>query len=221
MNMSYLALIGDICGSRKVADRAKLQQTLASALAHANTVYHDALASPLTITLGDEFQALFTEPGVVWELIGGLQRSLRPVDVRFGLGIGALETPLNPQAALGMDGPAFHLARDAVNQLKADDGFYRLEGLPGHALINGSLALIAKLQKTWQDNRFAVYHDYLRGVAVPNTAGELGISKTAVYKNINEGLLEDMASIQRAIAEQMHTAMLQAQPATKDASSNA
>ncbi|MFO7550787.1 MAG: SatD family protein [Haliea sp.] len=201
--MNYLALIGDICGSRGVADREELQHTLQSVLEELNRVHATALASPFTITLGDEFQALLTTAKPIWEMVAVVEASLYPVRVRFGFGLGTIATAINPEAALAMDGPAFHHARDAMTVLKEEGGLFLIEGVPGVKLANHSLRLISELQSQWQHNRFKVYRFYLEGQPVQQIVDFLGISKTAVYKNINDGLLETFHGIQSAISEQL------------------
>lgn len=201
--MNYLALIGDICGSREVADRGELQLTLQNVLEELNRAHAPALASPFTITLGDEFQALLVSAKPTWEMVAVIQACLYPVRVRFGFGVGTIETAINPEAALGMDGPAFHHARDAMTVLKKEGGLFLIEGVSRVELANHSLRLIAELQSQWQHNRFKVYRSYLAGQPVLQIVESLGISKTAVYKNINDGLLEIFQGIQSAISEQL------------------
>ncbi|MCK9503428.1 MAG: SatD family protein [Porticoccaceae bacterium] len=201
--MNYLALIGDICDSRKVQDRGQLQETLRRVLDQLNLAHDRALSSPFTITLGDEFQALLSTAVPLWQMIAAIQNDLFPVRVRFGMGLGRIDTAINREAALGMDGSAFHLARDAMGTLKKDGGLFRIEGLPRGELANHSLALVAHLQGQWQHNRFAVYRGYLAGQPVQGIAEALGISKVAVYKNINDGLLETISGISTAISANM------------------
>jgi hypothetical protein len=201
--MNYLVLIGDICDSRKVQERGQLQERLRGTLDQLNGIHGGALTSPFTITLGDEFQALLSTAAPVWEMIAAIQSDLFPVRVRFGMGLGGIDTAINREAALAMDGPAFHLARDAMGTLKKDGGLFRVEGLPRGDLANHSLALVAHLQGQWQHNRFAVYRGYLAGQPVQDIAQGLGISKVAVYKNINDGLLETISGIAAAISANM------------------
>jgi len=207
VSVQYLVLIGDLRDSRQVKDRAGLQRLFESSLACLNQRFRDALASPLTVTLGDEFQAVFSDPLPVWEILSALQARLFPVTARFGLGLGEIATPVNPQAALGMDGPAFYRARDAIVRLKKEGGDYRIEGLDDADLINHTLSLVSGLQESWHCNRFATYHRFLSGIPVQQIAQELKISKTAVYKNLHDGHLHAIAGIHRSIATRMAAAM--------------
>ncbi len=201
--MNCLALIGDLCDSRNVADRAGLQKTLQALLARLNQRHAESLLSPLTLTLGDEFQAVLSGATGLWAMIAAIQAELHPVRVRFGIGVGEIVTGINREAALGMDGPAFHRARDAITALKGEGGYYRVEGLPRPALANEALVLLSRLQDKWQETRFQVFRDYLAAVPVQHIATALQISKVAVYKNIDEGLLATFMGIQVAIAEQI------------------
>ncbi|MFN2328736.1 MAG: SatD family protein [Chromatocurvus sp.] len=207
MSVQYLVLIGDLRDSRRVKDRAGLQCLFESSLASLNERFQSALASPLTITLGDEFQAVFSDPLPVWEILSALQARLFPITARFGLGLGEIATPINSQAALGMDGPAFYHARDAIVLLKKQGGNYRIEGIDDVDLINHALSLVSELQESWHGNRFATYHSFLAGVPVQQIAQALKISKTAVYKNLHDGHLHSISGIQRSIATKIAATM--------------
>ncbi len=128
--MGYIALIGDIMGSRALANRAECQGRLQSICSHLNENRdHYGMASPLTLTLGDEFQALFDSPRGIWQCIAALESTMYPVNIRFALGVGGIVTGINREAALAMDGPAFHRARDAMDRLKKEKGrYYRVAG---------------------------------------------------------------------------------------------
>ncbi|MBN7797549.1 SatD family protein [Parahaliea mediterranea] len=208
--MYSLALIGDIVDSRGVEERGALQRSLNALFDDLNRRFADSLLSPLTLTLGDEFQALFARADDLWTVITCLQAAVHPVQVRFGLGLGDIVTDINPQAALGMDGPAFHLARDAVEALKDEGGLLRVAGLEDGDLINPTLLLLSDAQTRWRGTRFRVFRDYLGDRPVEEIAKDLDISKVAVYKNINDGMLATIAHVLRAITARMNGALQQA-----------
>ncbi len=201
--MSSLALIADLVHSREAKDRGALQKTLKAALGDLNERHRDHLLSPLTLTLGDEFQALFRDAGSLWKVVAHLQASLHPVAIRFGFGLGEVTTEINPDAALGMDGPAFYRARDAIEAAKAGELYYRIEGLEEGDLANHSLALMSRLQAKWQGRRFQVLARHLDEQPVAEMADALDISQPAVYKNIHDGYLETLEGIMAAIARDM------------------
>ena len=57
--MNVVALIADIVDSRAIPERARFQRSLKTTLAAVNKRSRRSLLSPVTLTLGDEFQAVY------------------------------------------------------------------------------------------------------------------------------------------------------------------
>ena len=111
-----------------------------------NVKYRSQLGSKFSITLGDEFQGLLTEPGGILEIIQYIKFRMHPVSGRFGVGIGEITTPIDPEQSLGADGPAYHRARRMVEYLKKNErgkktavGDIRIEAEAGDAHRGGQL----------------------------------------------------------------------------------
>src|SRR4051794_24660165 len=111
-------LMGDLIESEAAADVARLHMTFNRAIHHMNERTAESLVSPLTITLGDEFQGLFKT------LSGGLRtmRQLRfellaqHVPCRFALGVARLETPVATESAWNMMGPGLAQTRAKLSE---------------------------------------------------------------------------------------------------------
>lgn len=102
-------LIGDVVGSRTVADRARAHRVLTDAL---RDVAGQA-ADPPAFTVGDEFQGTFTAVGPAIDAALSLRLAVAPdIDVRFGIGWGAV-TMLDEAAGI-QDGPGWWAAREAI-----------------------------------------------------------------------------------------------------------
>ena len=205
--MPVVAIIGDLAGSRKAAQRAALQRRLARALESASAG-NATLASPYTLTLGDEFQAVYRRADrVVLDLLR-LMEAIHPVRVRFALGVGTLTTALNPVQALGMDGPAFHRARAVMDELKQRPPAWQIGGEPpaGWAPINHVLRYLGHHMRGWDANRLAILRRRIQGVTAADMAAELGISKVAIHKNIRVAALDDVV----AICQDITAALVQA-----------
>lgn len=116
----YCAVIGDFIDSKKMepAERKRVQDRLRLLLERVNSDYGDYIAANFLITLGDEFQGLMLSCWPVLKIIELLVREFYPQKIRFGIGLGDIYTGIDPRQALGADGPAYHLARKAVNELK-------------------------------------------------------------------------------------------------------
>ncbi len=206
--MSVIVLIGDIIGSREVADRKGLQEHFSSVLNQANHENSDLL-SPFTITLGDEFQAVYKSSGRLFQDIWSILAGMYPSKVRFAVGIGKLTTPINPEQAIGMDGPAFHYARSGIQELKESSYLFRIDGenLPGQNLLNQCLFLLSHICQGWEKNRFTILAGLMKNNTAKMLAAELGISTVAVYKNINAGALDVVMTMGKEISRQIDPAL--------------
>lgn len=202
--MQYLALIGDIVNSKGEANRGDLQRKLTTALKRISE-RKPKLASPYTITLGDEFQAVYKSADNLFRDIFSIMAEVAPTGVRFGIGVGELTTAINPKQALGMDGPAFHRARDSITILKKSGYLIRLQGSPPPQedketydhwkLLNHLLNFVSHKVGTWEPNRLRIMAGLLDGQSVAELERELGVSNVAVYKNINAGPLDELLGL--------------------------
>lgn len=200
--MQVIALIGDIVLSKDIRRRDAFQRKLATSLGGFAGGKETGLASPYTITLGDEFQAVYRSAGKLWPHLITLLAEIHPVQIRFGVGVGELTTKLNPKQALGMDGPAFHRARAALTMLKAGENRFRIvsEREQAWALANHALAFLSHHLANWEKNRFEVLAALLRGRQVSEFEAEMPISRVAIYKNINAAALNEVAALLTEIA---------------------
>ncbi len=194
--MQVIAVIGDLVGSKALADRAALQRKLKKQLERVGKEAK-GLASPYTLTLGDEFQAVYRGAESVLGDIVVLLAEIHPVRARFALGVGALTTRINAQQALGMDGPAFHQARAALMALKEDRRLLRVAGSEPKdwALANHVLNLLSHQVEGWTQNRLRVLAGLLRGKSVKEIERGLEISRVAIYKNIRAAALDEVVGI--------------------------
>jgi predicted XRE-type DNA-binding protein len=78
----------------------------------------DDIASNFTITLGDEFQGLLKSGQNLMKILTFIESRIYPIQVRFGIGIGNIQTEIYRYAALGADGAAYYRAREVIEQIK-------------------------------------------------------------------------------------------------------
>jgi hypothetical protein len=183
-------LIGDLVASRRIADRRRVQDVLRTGLDRLNLHRRD-IVSPYTITLGDEFQAVYADPRRVFRDMLAIQCLLHPHRVRFAVGAGSITTAINRRTAIGMDGPAFIAARESLTALKGDPGSYRVAGLRPRTneWANLSLDLVSHLVRSWRRNRFEIAVARLDGRPPLEIASSMHLTAAAVYKNIAAGAL--------------------------------
>jgi hypothetical protein len=156
------------------------------------------LLSPCTITLGDEYQAVYRDADTLFQDAWLVLEKVYPEKVRFSLGLGTLTTPVNPEQAIGMDGPAFHAAREAMQPaFKRSGDLFRLSQADGPVApwIGPALTLVSHEAYHWKQHRFTVFQRFLSGADPKTIAQEADITTTAVYKNIQSGALVAMRDL--------------------------
>lgn len=184
MQRTYVALIGDVVGSREVVPRAGLQSKLGDALNEANDRFRTAIEARFLITIGDEFQALLKNPDQVPELLSGLRSAVHPVELRFGLGIGGLETPLQEEA-IGMDGPAFHRAREAIERARSRRTPVEVESGVSTPIFTMYSLLYAVIRRSWTERQRQVFDMAAGGLEGVDIADRLGITPGAVSQHLS------------------------------------
>lgn len=159
-----IAVIGDIIKSKSILDRQKTQQELQSVLLQINQRHQASLASRFTITLGDEFQGLFKDSKGLLHILDEISFALRPIRLRFGIGVGTLTTELDPTTSIGADGPVYWKAREAIDYVHKNNDYGRANIHLGIQepddtvnLINQILKLTALQVSGWRDSQTEVY----------------------------------------------------------------
>lgn len=208
--MIHLVLIGDLIASRHITDRAATQTLLAAALKRLNRTSRPSLTSPYTLTLGDEFQAVFHRADTVFQDIVSLMHQLEPVQIRFSLALGEITTALNHRQALAMDGPAFYRARAGIDHLKGSGDLLAVSGLPApcQELTTGSLRLVGHVMEKWRPNRLAILQRLMAEEPVKDIAKALQISEPAVYKNITMGNLDAVMQLLTAVSTNLNAELI-------------
>ncbi|MNJ92625.1 hypothetical protein D3C87_102990 [compost metagenome] len=155
-------LIGDIDASREIApkSREKIQRDLEKIFSKLNEDYSKEIVSPLKLTLGDEFQALFLSPYVGWKIIQEIEISASKMglSLRYALSYDVLHTSINKVEPLSMDGPAFWEARALIEKKASKYSFHIRE-----FSFNSTLQVLGKVLDTtrndWTDIQTKyVYH---------------------------------------------------------------
>lgn len=206
--MRYLVLIGDMEDSRHIKDRHEAQNHFKSACNKINKGRkHYGVVSPFMVTLGDEFQGVLMNPHRLWEVIAHLELEMFKIcQFRFSIGFGEISTELSSRSSLGMDGPAFYLAREGIESLRKRDGLYGVTGLGvEQGLVQYALDLWSAARRKWNYNRMATFCRLLEGVPVPQIAVELGVTEQAVYRTRRDGELDTVIGLLKEISKLITT----------------
>lgn len=190
----YIAIIGDIVGSKKIKERDIVQKKLNNTLDIINKKFSDGVASKFMITLGDEFQGLLKEGSNTIEIIEYIERKMHPVQIKFGIGIGEITTAINPDIPFGADGPAYYNAREMINYLKeikrrkkeADTNIMigtRNKNNEPDIILNAIFALCTFIKSKWTNRQREIIYDCMEhGDNQIKVAERLGITQSSVQK---------------------------------------
>ena len=182
-----IAVIGDVVQSRAIParQRAPVQRELERLMAHINTEYSSAVLSDFLLTLGDEFQGLLDVPDVIPDIVQDVRERLPELRLRIAVSRGVLTTPTK-KTALGMEGPAWHAARDLLETSRsrrdaAGAGVWFTGFKDDDQVLNALAGLLGhhwdKLVPTQREVVTALrHHEGLR----KDAATELGISQQSL-----------------------------------------
>ncbi len=125
---SRATLIGDVVGSRRIADRSAQHRALNQALRDVGA----GAVGPPAFTVGDEFEGSYATVGSAVDAALSVRLAVAPgIDVRFGIGWGSV-TMLDATAGI-QDGPGWWAAREAIEWTAS------AQRRPGLALVRTSI----------------------------------------------------------------------------------
>lgn len=183
---AYVALIADMVGSRSLSPsrRSRVQKEFSELIETLNQLYREHLRAKFVITIGDEFQGLLRNPGIVPHLVWTLERRFTRRVLRLGFGYGHIYTSIQ-EYAINVDGPALHAARfsiETAKQRRLQGGVFTGFGPSLDPALNGFARVLYHQRATWPAQQRQVVtrlHDGLKGTDI---ARDLGVTKQAVSR---------------------------------------
>ena len=201
---TFVALIGDIRGSRELEDRKEAQEEFKRVVDSLNDHIPDSsIASQFTVTTGDEFQVLLIDVTDAVEAAVSASDRFHPTKLRFGIGRGELDTEVNPEQAIGMDGPCFHRAREAIDSAKEDGTWIRVAGWSNDLdrRINSLFDLVQCVREDWTDRQAQFARALKEKGAQKRVADHYEVSKSTVSESLSAGHVQEARSAESSLAE--------------------
>ena len=204
LDRRYVALIADVVASREIRERITFDDRLLTRMNELSD-QNPHIVSRYTL-IGDEVQAVFSGTGFLFRDAVSILSAIHPVTMRFSYGVGTLIKPINPDQAIEMDGPAFHRARDGVNELKETGRLFTVvgNGVPQVELVREALRLVSHDMERWNENRVRTLAMRQQGVPVKEIAEELRVSDKAIYKTMDAGAVGVIIRLFDRIEEAIH-----------------
>jgi len=188
----YVAVIGDLVGSRamEARRRAEVQKTFENALTKVNLAYAEDIAATFLVTAGDETQGLLKRVHRCYDVVREIEMAIAPARIVFGLGYGGLTTELK-EVAVGMDGPAFHFAREALEKAKMERKAYgksihrevrfRSENEGVDKVVNALFLSLSVMKSHWTEKQTEVLYLLERG----SSHSDISVSQSIPMSNIS------------------------------------
>jgi len=206
MRRNYFVIIGDIIQSRGLRDRQNVQESFKAALKSAQRTYGQSIVSPLTLTIGDEFQAVLRDAQNFFAIINHLKENLPAIGFRYGLGVGEIRTALNRSAAIGMDGPAFYFARQALEQARQEGRrFVFVCDTPKvQARIDLLLHWIDAVTASWSKEKEQILRLSQLRLTQKAIAAKIGISQPAVSQHMRQPVFRLVVQSQWVVRDEIN-----------------
>ena len=147
------------------------------------------LISPLTITLGDEFQgvsnSLKNSILVILYFEEYIIKNNANFALRYVINYGKIDTPINSEIAYGMLGEGLSNARRMLENLKKTDYRFEIEtkSKSKSKALNDALRVMQNIQTKWNSKEdkelaamFIQYHDY------KIIATKTGVTRSQIWK---------------------------------------
>ena len=201
-------IMGDLVSSERSVAPVQVHARFNAAIERGNSRY-PRLPSPLTITLGDEFQGIASSLRSAAEIVRELRFSLLAdgLDCRFVIGSAELHTPINTERAWNMMGPGLSRAREMLNQ-KRDTSLY-LFSLPGRPVDQINLtamgAGLTTIERRWTRLQRDIVVASLDNAGVEEIARRRNVAAHSVYKVRSAGQFEAYAMMWAAIDNTLST----------------
>lgn len=195
----HIAIIGDLKGSRQIADRAQAQLQIKQALEDINHAYPECIVSRLTLTLGDEFQALITPEKRMMQMLDDLAMRLENYPFRLGIGYGEISTAIDKNISIGADGEGFWQARAAIDYVHDNNAGGKVKthisgfGKLHDELLNALFEASDTIKHSWTKLQAQTFKLMLKqNIYSPAFeqnlfAQAIGISESSLTKRLNAG----------------------------------
>ncbi len=188
--MKYVVLIGDLKSSRKIAERAKVQEKLKRTLKYVNEYCADSIAAKFRIVSGDSFQGMLSSPESIFDVYYALFEKIGH-PFYLGIGIGGISTNLSEDIA-EIDGEAFHMASEALAGAKKEIRWIELRSnWKDNDLIACLMNFAADMMWGWTKRQKEVIEHFVLcgrdGKGVKPLSAALGVSERSIYKTLNAG----------------------------------
>jgi SatD family (SatD) len=203
--MKQIILMADIIKSR-THNQKELMSHFQESVVAVNKNFRESLLSPVTITLGDEFQCVVKDLASAIKMVLFLEEELihsqKHFKLRYVINEGEIETEINPNIAFGMLGEGLTKARYMLSKLKNEGHrfFLFLENQVLSELINQSFIILESIVDKWRETKdYELVSHFLKYKDYKNIAILLSKTRSQIWKREKSLNLESYYAIKNII----------------------
>ncbi len=185
---AHIVLMADIVDSRK-GDQHELMIRFRKATDNINKKNKKALLSPMTITLGDEFQGVVKNISAAVRLILEMEEKLiqdqAGFKLRYVLYEGSIDTPINEDIAHGMLGEGLTKAREALEKTKTTNSryYFNLKNQQAAEALINSMSIYQNITDDWKlDKDNDLISNFLDLRDYKLVAAHMGKTRSQIWK---------------------------------------
>lgn len=170
-----------------------------------NSTYQSQILSPLTITLGDEFQGVISTLEVGIAIIFHLEEEIihkgADFKLRYVLHYGEIETSINTTIAYEMLGGGLTNARKKLERLKSQNNERIVISIPSDLKIplNKSFLIYTRLIDGWKYGDFPLISEFIKAIDYKVVAENLGKDRSLMWRRSKTLRIDDYFDIKYVI----------------------
>ncbi|QHS63188.1 SatD family protein [Chitinophaga agri] len=201
----YFILMADIIGSR-ATKQDKLMRDFKKIVHTINHVYQRKILSPLTITLGDEFQGIAIDLNATLELIIALEEQIIEQHVqmklRYVLVEGEIDTPINNNIAYEMLGAGLTEARQMLTNDKSSNSrfHFSIQNEQQSAALNNIFNIYQSIVDDWKlEKDFELITQFLKLKDYKLVAEKLEKDRSLIWRREKTIKINEYISLKKVI----------------------
>ena len=204
--MDYVIVMADILQSRE-KDANELMLEFKETVKHINDNWQTNIISPLTITLGDEFQAIIDTVENAVNIIIEIEEFMLAKEftfkLRYVLNFGKIETEINREIAHEMLGEGLTDARKALTDLKNSESRFLIkfkkEDWRIEKMLNDTFKIFQYYIDSWKANDYRIASHFIKLDDYKVIADKLGINRSTAWRRRKSLNIEEFETVKRII----------------------
>ncbi len=203
----YVVVTGDLKSSRRLKERAEVQEELKNALRIVNRRFNEEIVAKFVVVRGDSFQGMLSSPRYLFDIYLVFFENIGH-QFYLGIGVGGLSTRLSENVG-EIDGEAFHKASEALERAKKDNLWIVFRSKwEIDEIVTCLLNFMADVMWNWTKRQREIII-YFRGhgenrEAVRLASRNFGVGERSIYKTLRTGRYHLWRGAEKAVMDSLN-----------------